>query len=466
MGKTTLMLASVTIAVLLACMAAVLAALPGLAQTAKVTLVGAGDIARCDARDDEHTARLINNVLRNLTPDGTLPSLNRARVVTLGDNAYPSGTRPQFANCYDNYRLSDGTRYDSSRPAWWGQFKGRTMPTPGNHEYLNSTDPTLRAKPYFDYFSAHNDFKLPAAPVPSSGLTKGKGYYSYDLGAWHIVALNSNCDYVSCGSTSAQAQWLRNDLANHPARCTLAYMHHPLYATGTGGLEPRVKPLWQILYNNGADVILNGHDHRYERLARIDPNDNRDLRYGMRPLIAGTGGDPGGGTTDTNEPNSEIKIFGTAGILRMDLSDGYYSWAFIAPDPNNPTGTGTVMDSTATPADPSYGAENPPNSTNPAGTEACHGAPGSADTTPPDTVINSGPSGTIKTTDTRFTFSSTEANSKFECSLDGADFSACSSPKQYTGLANGSHTFKVRATDAAGNTDQTPASRTWKVRAR
>jgi hypothetical protein len=156
MGKTTLVLASMTLAVLLACIAASTAAVPALAQSATVTLVGAGDIARCDARDDEHTAKLINNVLRNLTPDGTLPALNRARVVTLGDNAYTIGTRTQFANCYDNYRLSDGTRYDSSRPAWWGQFKGRTMPTLGNHEYLNSTDPTLRSKPYFDYFGAQN----------------------------------------------------------------------------------------------------------------------------------------------------------------------------------------------------------------------------------------------------------------------------------------------------------------------
>src|SRR5215212_7448759 len=460
--STLLLLASMTVAILMSCTAAVLMAVPGAAQTAPpVTLVGAGDIARCDADLDEQTAKLIGNTLASLS--------NPAKVITLGDNAYSSGTRAQFANCYDNYRLSDGSTYDSSRPAWWGQYKDRTMPSLGNHEYLNSTDPTTQSNPYFDYFSANQGvgFKLPAAPVPNPGLTKGEGYYSYDFGSWHIVVLNSNCDYVSCNSTSAQAAWLQNDLANATNKqCTLAYMHHPLYATGTGGLEPRVKPLWQILYDNGADVILNGHDHRYERLARIDPNDNRDLTYGMRPLIAGTGGDPGGGTTDTNEPNSEIKIFGTAGILRMDLSDGYYSWAFIAPDPNNPTGTGTVMDSTATPADPSYGAENPPNSTNPAGTEACHGAPGSADTTPPDTVINSGPSGTIKTTDTRFTFSSTEPSSTFECSLDGADFSACSSPWEYTGLANGSHTFKVRATDAAGNTDQSPASRTWKVRAR
>ena len=342
MGKTTIVLASLTLAVLLACMTAVLASVPGFARTATVTLVGAGDIARCDARDDERTARLINNELRNLTPDGTLPSLSRARVITLGDNAYINGTRTQFANCYDNYRLSDHRVYDSSRTAWWGRFKGRTMPTLGNHEYLNSSESSLKSKPYFDYFGAHNGFKLPAAPVPSSGLTKGKGYYSYDLGRWHIVALNSNCDYVSCGSTSAQARWLRNDLANHPARCTLAYMHHPLYASGTGGLEPRVRPLWSILYNRGADVMLNGHDHRYERLARVDPAGNPDPDYGIRPFIAGTGGWPGSGTSDESDPNSQLKVLGKAGILRMGLSDASYSWRFVAVDG---TANGNVMDS-------------------------------------------------------------------------------------------------------------------------
>src|SRR5918993_5486531 len=200
MRKAVLVVGAMASAMVLACMLVVLTAVPGASQTQTVTLVGAGDIAKCDARDDEHTAKLINNVLRNLTPDGRLPPLTRARVVTLGDSAYINGTRAQFANCYDNYRLSDGISYDSSRPAWWGQFKGRTMPTLGNHEYLNSTDPTLRSKPYFDYFGAQNGFKLPAAPVPSSGLTKGKGYYAYNLGSWHIVALNSNCTYVSCTS--------------------------------------------------------------------------------------------------------------------------------------------------------------------------------------------------------------------------------------------------------------------------
>jgi hypothetical protein len=347
--STLLLLASMTVAILLSCTAAVLMAVPGAAQTAPpVTLVGAGDIARCDADYDEQTAKLIGNTLASLS--------NPAKVITLGDNAYSSGTRTQFANCYDNYRLSDGSTYDSSRQAWWGQYKDKTMPSLGNHEYLNSTDPSIKSNPYFDYFSAQNGFKLPVAPVPDTtdnpGLTKGKGYYSYNLGSWHIVVLNSNCDYVSCNSTSAQAAWLQKDLANTTNKqCTLSYMHHPLYATGTGGLEPRVKPLWQILYDNGAEVILNGHDHRYERLARIDPNDNPDSTYGILPLIAGTGGDPGGGTTDMNEPNSRVKIYGKAGILRMDLSDTSYSWKFVAVDG---TATGNVMDS---------------------GTDSCHGTP-------------------------------------------------------------------------------------------
>src|ERR671921_972865 len=268
MKKTTLLLlASMSVAMLLSCTAAVLMAVPGAAQTAPVTLVGAGDIARCDAGYDEQTAQLIGNTLASLS--------NPAKVITLGDNAYPSGTRAQFANCFDNYRLTDGTPYDSSRSAWWGQYKNRTMPILGNHEYLNSSDSSLKSTPYFDYFSAKNGFKQPSAPVPNTtanpGLSLDKGYYSYDLESWHIVALNSNdhCAYVSCSSTSAQGKWLRNDLATNPSACTLAYIHHPLYATGSGGVAPEVKPLIKILYNNNndADVVLNAHNHRYERLA-------------------------------------------------------------------------------------------------------------------------------------------------------------------------------------------------------
>ena len=156
--------------ILLACAAAVLTAVPIFGQTVTVTLVGAGDIANCTGNNDEATAQLLGRSLRSLTPDGTLPPRNQARVIALGDNAYPGGTRAQFANCYDNYRhrLTDGTPYDSSRPAWWGQYKNRTMPILGNHEYLNSSDSSLKSTPYFDYFSAKNGFLPPSAPVPNT----------------------------------------------------------------------------------------------------------------------------------------------------------------------------------------------------------------------------------------------------------------------------------------------------------
>jgi acid phosphatase type 7 len=333
--------------VMLACVAAVLMAVPIFGRTVTVTLVGAGDIAVCDKGFDEQTAQLLGNILKSLTRDETLPSLSQARVVTMGDNAYPRGTRADFANCYDNYRLIDYSPYDTTRPAWWGQYKNRTMPSLGNHEYLNSSDTSLKSKPYFDYFSAQNGFLPPAAPVPNTptnpGLTLGKGYYGYDLGSWHIVVLNSNdhCRYVSCANGSEQANWLRNDLATHPAQCTLAYIHHPLYATGTGGRAPEVKPLVRILYNHGADVMLNGHNHRYERLARIDPDGNLDPVNGIRMLTAGTGGDPGEGTTATPPPSSQVRIFGTAGVIRMYLNGGSYSWQFVAVD-GSPDGT--VMD--------------------------------------------------------------------------------------------------------------------------
>ena len=343
--------------VLLACAAAVLMAVPIFGQTVTVTLVGAGDTANCTHNNDEATAKLLGSSLRSLTPDGTLPLLSQARIIALGDNAYPSGTRAQFANCYDNYRLTDGTPYDSSRSAWWGQYKNRTMPILGNHEYLNSSEPNLKSTPYFDYFSAQNGFLPPPAPVPNTttnpGLSLGKGYYSYDLGSWHIVALNSNdhCAYVSCSSKSAQAKWLRNDLAANPRACTLAYIHHPLYATGSGGRAPEVKPLVQILYNHDADVMLNAHNHRYERLARIDPDGNPDRARGIRTITVGTGGEPG------NPPNvdpptiSEVRIFDTPGIIRMDLRSGSYSWKFVAVDGS---ANGKIMDST------------------PTGTESCH----------------------------------------------------------------------------------------------
>jgi hypothetical protein len=366
--------------VVLACVAAVVVAMPVFGQTTPVTLVGAGDIANCSYANDEGTAQLLGNTLRSLTPDHSLPSLNQARAIAMGDNAYPRANRNQYANCYDNYNLdSSFSTFDPSRPDWWGHYKDQTMPVLGNHEYLNTDDPSTQSQPYFDYFGAQNGFKGPAAPVPNDpennhGLKFGEGYYSYDLGSWHIVALNSNCGKVGgCDASSPQGRWLQRDLANHPAQCTLAYFHHPLYATANGTNTLDVRPFWDMLYAAGADVILSGHAHRYELHAPMTPEGELDPTTGIRQLVVGTGGEPGGGEVDANQvPQGVLQkvIIDKFGVIKLDLNSpdnaypkGSYSWAFIAVDG---TANGTVMDS---------------------GTDQCHGVPGSPGTTPP-TVTN------------------------------------------------------------------------------
>jgi hypothetical protein len=335
MSKTVLVVVSMVSAMVLACIVAVLTATPGASQTQTVTLVGAGDIAECSPDNNaEETAALLAGITGNNTT-GT--------VLALGDNAYPDGTRTQYANCYDNYRLSDGSIFDT-RTSWWGQYKNRTMPVVGNHEYHISKV----AQPYFDYFSAINGFKRPRAPVPNTtrnpGLTPGKGYYSYDRGSWHIVALNSNCNKVGgCEKTSPQGKWLRNNLANTAnKRCTLAYFHHPLYSTGNNIPNPNVKPLWQILYNNHAEVIVNGHAHRYERFAPITPGGTTDMQHGIRQFVAGTGGAPGGSETYYDQaPEVEKVETGTSGVLRLDLSAGSYSWTYVHIEGQSFTDSGT-----------------------------------------------------------------------------------------------------------------------------
>ena len=380
--------------VVLACVAAVVVALPVFGQTTPVTLVGAGDIADCTYSNDEGTAQLLGSTLRSLTPDGSLPSLDQARAIAMGDNAYPRANRNQYANCYDNYNLdSTWSTFDASRlpPDWWGRYKDHTMPVLGNHEYMNSDDPSIQSLPYFDYFSVVHDplypydFKPPAAPVPNDpgndndhGLKFGQGYYSYDLGSWHIVALNSNCDKVGgCEANSPQGQWLQRDLAAHPetttSQCTLAYFHHPLYATANGTNTLNVRPLWEMLYAKGADVILSGHAHRYERHARMTPEGVLDPTNGIRQFVAGTGGEPGGSVIDPNQvPQGVLEkvVIDNFGVIKVDLDAGSYSWAFIAVDG---TANGTVMD---------------------AGSEQCHGTPGSTGATPPTvTTISPGNGG-------------------------------------------------------------------------
>ncbi len=248
-------------------------------------LVGAGDIGSCRNPGVAQTASLV-----------ALAGID-ATVATFGDHAYPRGTDANFAECYEPF---------------WGQFKARTMPSPGNHEYE-----TPGASGYFKYFGA-------AAGDP------GEGYYSYDLGSWHIVALNSNCKQVGgCEYKSTQGRWLRRDLTKHPARCTLAYFHHPLYASGNGYDSPKVKPFWHILYNHHVDVILSGHAHRYERFARIRPSGKRSSARGIRQFIVGTGGAMGGDQHGPDEPRVQAKKIGAPGVLKLELGSRFYRWKFV-----------------------------------------------------------------------------------------------------------------------------------------
>ncbi len=203
----------------------------------------------------------------------------------------------------------------------WGRYKARTHPAPGNHDYH-----TPGASGYFDYFG------------PAAG-DRSKGYYSYDLGSWHIVVINSNCAAVGgCHAGSPQEQWLRADLAAHPTQCTLAYWHHPRFSSGAShGNNTEVQPLWQALYDAGAEVILNGHEHIYERFAPQTPTGAADAARGIRQFTVGTGGrslQTPGSPAPANVQDRE-KAFG---VLKLTLHPTSYSWQFIAD-------TGAVLDS-------------------------------------------------------------------------------------------------------------------------
>lgn len=248
-----------------------------------VVLVGAGDIASCTSDGDEATASLLD------ATDGI--------VFTLGDHAYEAGTPIEFAACYE--------------PSW-GRHKSRTRPSPGNHDYL-----TPNASGYFGYFGA-------AAGDPD------QGYYSYDLGSWHIIVLNSNCsDVGGCGPGSPQERWLRADLAAHPAACALAYWHHPRFSSGAQGNEADVKAFWQALYEHDAEIVLAGHDHRYERFAPQKPNGEPDPVGGLRQFVVGTGGASQHRFDGPPIANSEARNDDTFGVLKLTLYPTGYEWRFI-----------------------------------------------------------------------------------------------------------------------------------------
>jgi acid phosphatase type 7 len=217
-------------------------------------------------------------------------------VLVLGDNQYEDGAYAAYIE-----------RYEPS----WGRVKSITKPVPGNHEYQ-----TPGATGYFDYFG----------PVAGS---RDAGYYSYDVGAWHLIALNSNCGPVrGCGAGTREERWLREDLAAHPAKCVLAYWHHPRYSSGGYDWGSKYEAFWNALYAADADVVLVGHDHHYERFAPQAAAAVADPVRGIRQFIVGTGG-KSHSRIRTIQPNSEVRNADTFGVLKLTLHPDSYEWTFV-----------------------------------------------------------------------------------------------------------------------------------------
>ncbi len=445
-------------------------------QDGAATLLAAGDIANCASSGDEATADIL--------------VANEGVVATLGDNAQIRGTHEEFANCY--------------HPSW-GRVRERTRPAPGNHDY-----DTPGAAGYYWYFGA-------AAGDPS------KGYYSYDLGPWHVISLNSNCDIVVCYPGSPQEQWLRDDLRANATRCTLAYWHHARFSSGRRTQILWTEPFWKALYENGADVVLGGHDHIYERFAPQTPIGDPNGAHGIRQFTAGTGGHSHSGLP-TRLATSEVANNDTFGVLKLTLKQDGYDWAFLpeagktfrdagsdkchdAPDDVAPPtvsinapSTGDVLrggvtfaaeaaDETALArvdflvdqtivgrvTAPPYTLTVDSRTVNDGvrtvsaravdasgNATSSEGRVVTIDNFVPETTIRSGPSGTVRWRSPAFAFSS-EPGATFECALDTDDFTPCTSPSAYAGLADGRHRFRVRARDAVGNVDPTPAVRAWTI---
>ncbi len=259
-------------------------------------LVGAGDIADCDSDGDEATAAILDGIA------GT--------VFTAGDNAYENGSTSAFANCYD--------------PSW-GRHRDRTWPATGNHDWRS---PNLAG--YRAYFAS-------AGTGPDGGT-----WYARDLGTWRVIVLDSQCAEVDgCDAASPQGQWLAAELAATDHRCSVAIFHRPRFSSGDEhGDDPAMDPFWRALYADGVDVVINGHDHDYERFAPQDPDGREDRVRGIRQFVVGTGGRDLRGFREPR-PNSELRVSITPGVLALTLHDGSYDWQFHAAEGSTFSDRGT-----------------------------------------------------------------------------------------------------------------------------
>jgi hypothetical protein len=299
-------------------------------------IAAAGDIACDPTNSGFNGGNGVSGFCHQKYTSDLLVNAGLAAVLPLGDNQYYCGGYQAFLQSYD---LS------------WGRVKSITHPVVGNHEYLTSggTDCTIAnedAAGYFNYFGA-------AAGNP------GQGYYSYDIGTWHLIALNSNCtDVGGCGSSSPQGQWLTADLAAHSNWCTLAYWHIPRFSSGSRA-ELNTRDLWYILYDHDADLILNGHDHIYERFAPQAPDGTADSVRGIREFIVGSGG-----ANHTSlaglAANSEVRNVDTYGVLKLTLHPTSYDWQFVPETGQTFTDSGTQA---------CHGSGPPPGSPTPTGAD-------------------------------------------------------------------------------------------------
>jgi len=267
-----------------------------------VTVYAAGDIAACKnyRPEDSGAAKTAALIAAGLAAEPD------AAVLTLGDNTYPVGLLSEFTSCYD---------------PTWGRFKARTYPSPGNHDYY-----TPNAHGYFTYFG-------------DAAGPERRGYYSFRLGSWHVVSLNS---YLKPEEHRAQLEWLKGDLARNKTHCTLAFWHHPLFSSGGHGSDARMRDAWTILQEAGAELVLASHDHDYERFAPQNADGRRDDQRGMRQFVVGTGG-------ATLTPlrfrrfNSEISDNSSLGVLKLSLKDAGYEWEFVPVEKDGFTDRGAAL---------------------------------------------------------------------------------------------------------------------------
>ena len=284
---------------------------------------GTGSLATDPCKDEETSA-----VVTSIAPNA---------VLLAGDIQYPSGSYPDFWAFYDKS---------------WGVHKAITYPSPGNHEYQ-----TTNAWPYFDYFNGER------VQTGRAG-TRLQGWYSFNLGAWHIISLNSNCSSIGgCHVGSPQEVWLRADLAANPAACTLAFWHHPVFSSGMHGNNVITQPLWQALYDHSADLVIAGHDHNYERFGPQTATGVADVPRGIRSFVVGTGGKENRPFGATIKANSEFRNSNSLGVLKLTLHASSYDWQFVPIPGHTLTDAGSASCVTSTQPPPPPPPPPPPTQT-------------------------------------------------------------------------------------------------------